>query len=53
VDEVQRQVELKHLVEDIGILFEELGMPRMAGRILGWLSLSQFYDAAAHPGWPG
>jgi len=39
VDEVQRQVELKHLVEDIGILFEELGMPRMAGRILGWLSM--------------
>ena len=39
MDELRRQVELKYLTEDVGILFEELGMPRMAGRILGWLSM--------------
>ena len=37
MDEAQRQAELKYLIEDVGILFEELGLPRMAGRILGWL----------------
>lgn len=25
------------LIEDMGIAFEDLGLPRMAGRILGWL----------------
>ncbi len=29
--------EKKHFVEDVGLLFEEGGMPRMAGRIVGWL----------------
>ena len=36
----ERQVEEKHFVEEVGILFEQTGMPRMAGRILGWLSIS-------------
>lgn len=27
----------KRFIEDMGILFEESGMPRMAGRIFGWL----------------
>jgi DNA-binding transcriptional regulator GbsR (MarR family) len=29
--------EKKHFVEDVGLLFEQGGMPRMAGRIVGWL----------------
>ena len=36
----EQQVEEKHFVEEVGILFEQTGMPRMAGRILGWLSIS-------------
>jgi len=36
----ERQVEKKHFVEEVGILFEQTGLPRMAGRILGWLSIS-------------
>lgn len=29
--------EKKHFVEDVGLLFEQGGIPRMAGRIVGWL----------------
>jgi len=29
-----------HFIEDIGLFFEKLGMPRMAGRILGVLLIS-------------
>lgn len=29
--------EKKHFVEDAGLLFEQSGIPRMAGRIIGWL----------------
>src|SRR5512144_535093 len=29
-----------HFVEDIGLFFEQIGMPRMAGRILGVLLIS-------------
>jgi DNA-binding transcriptional regulator GbsR (MarR family) len=29
-----------HFVEDIGLFFEQMGMPRMAGRILGVLLIS-------------
>lgn len=29
--------EKKHFVEDFGLLFEQAGQPRMAGRIMGWL----------------
>jgi len=35
-----RQLEEKHFVEEFGIVFEQSGLPRMAGRILGWLLLS-------------
>ena len=35
-----RQVEEKRFVEEVGILFEQSGLPRMAGRILGWLLIS-------------
>jgi len=36
----ERQVEEKHFVEEVGLFFEQSGMPRMAGRILGWLLIS-------------
>lgn len=29
-----------HFVEDVGLLFEAIGLPRMAGRIFGWLLIS-------------
>ncbi len=29
--------EEKRFIEDVGLLFEDSGMPRMAGRIFGWL----------------
>lgn len=34
-----RQAEEKRFVEEIGIFFEHEGMPRMAGRVLGWLMI--------------
>ena len=37
--ETQR-LEEKRFVEEVGIVFEQTGLPRMAGRILGWLSIS-------------
>ncbi len=37
MDESQRRMEERHFVEDVGLFFEEMGFPRMAGRILGWL----------------
>ncbi len=36
----ERQVEEKRFVEEVGLLFEQTGLPRMAGRILGWLMIS-------------
>ena len=36
----ERQVKEKQFVEEVGVLFEQTGMPRMAGRILGWLLIS-------------
>ncbi len=36
----ERQDEKKQFVEEVGILFEQSGLPRMAGRILGWLLIS-------------
>lgn len=29
-----------HFVEEMGLMFELMGMPRMAGRIFGWLLIS-------------
>lgn len=37
---VDIQTEEKRFVEDVGLLFERTGMPRMAGRILGRLLIS-------------
>lgn len=36
----QHQSERQHFVEDVGVLFEMVGLPRMAGRIFGWLLVS-------------
>jgi len=48
MDPVQREVEHKRLIEDLGILFDEMGLPRMAGRILGWLLMcNPPYQSAA------
>jgi DNA-binding transcriptional regulator GbsR (MarR family) len=33
-------LEAKHFIEDIGLFFEQMGMPRMAGRILGVLLIA-------------
>jgi len=35
------EAEMKQFIEDVGILYGEMGFPRMAGRILGWLLLCQ------------
>ena len=37
VDSEHRQIEVKGFIEEVGLLFEFTGLPRMAGRILGWL----------------
>jgi DNA-binding transcriptional regulator GbsR (MarR family) len=37
VDEDQQRLEERHFVEDVGLFFEQMGFPRMAGRILGRL----------------
>lgn len=38
--EIRRQIEEKHFIEDIGLFFEQMGMPRMAGRMLGFLLIA-------------
>jgi DNA-binding transcriptional regulator GbsR (MarR family) len=36
----QPDFEPQHFVEEAGLLFEMAGMPRMAGRVFGWLLIS-------------
>ncbi len=36
----EQQTEEKRFVEEVGMFFEQTGLPRMAGRILGWLMIS-------------
>ena len=36
----ERYYEKKHFVEDMSLYFEQMGMPRMAGRVLGVLLIS-------------
>jgi DNA-binding transcriptional regulator GbsR (MarR family) len=38
--ELSHSLEEMHFIEDIGLFFEQMGMPRMAGRILGVLLIS-------------
>jgi DNA-binding transcriptional regulator GbsR (MarR family) len=35
-----RYFEEKHFIEDISLFFEQMGLPRMAGRVLGVLQIS-------------
>ncbi len=37
MDKEQREFEVKRFIEEVGLLFDMGGLPRMAGRILGWL----------------
>ena len=37
---MSQHLEETHFIEDIGLFFEQIGMPRMAGRILGVLLIS-------------
>jgi DNA-binding transcriptional regulator GbsR (MarR family) len=37
---LENPVEQSHFVEEVGLLFELVGLPRMAGRIFGWLLIS-------------
>ncbi|WP_017718851.1 GbsR/MarR family transcriptional regulator [Kamptonema formosum] len=37
LDSERRQIEVKGFIEEVGLLFEFTGLPRMAGRIMGWL----------------
>ncbi len=34
------QAKVQQYVEEVGIVFEQTGLPRMAGRIFGWLLIS-------------
>jgi hypothetical protein len=36
----ERYYEQKHFVEDMSLYFEQMGLPRMAGRVLGVLLIS-------------
>ena len=36
----ERYYEQKHFIEDMSLYFEQMGMPRMAGRVLGVLLIS-------------
>ena len=36
----KQQAEEQQFVEEVGLFFEQSGMPRMTGRILGWLLIS-------------
>lgn len=38
--DANKKLEEKHFIEDTGLFFEQLGLPRMAGRILGALLIS-------------
>ena len=38
--EDETRVQEKYFVEEVGVFFKQIGLPRMAGRILGWLLIS-------------
>ena len=40
MDPDQQAFAARHFVEEVGLLFELMGLPRMAGRIFGWLLIS-------------
>src|SRR5512133_923978 len=38
--DIKHHFDERHFIEDIGLFFEQMGMPRMAGRILGVLLIA-------------
>ncbi len=40
-DDIRHQIEEKHFIEDIGLFFEQMGMPRIAGRMIGYLLIAE------------
>ncbi len=39
--DTNKQLEKQQYAEEVGIFFEQSGMPRMAGRVLGWLTVAE------------
>lgn len=39
-EDLNQQLEQMHFVEEVGLIFEGVGLPRMSGRIFGWLLIS-------------
>jgi DNA-binding transcriptional regulator GbsR (MarR family) len=39
-DNIRHQIEERHFIEDIGLFFEQMGIPRMAGRMIGYLLIA-------------
>lgn len=39
-EDLNQQLEQMHFVEEVGLIFEMAGLPRMSGRIFGWLLIS-------------
>lgn len=39
-NQIQYSIEQQHFVEEVGLHFELVGLPRMSGRIFGWLLIS-------------
>ena len=37
----ERYYEKRHFIEDISLYFEQMGLPRMAGRVLGVLLIAE------------
>ncbi|MBD3881476.1 MarR family transcriptional regulator [Phormidium tenue FACHB-886] len=37
---IDQPFEQMHFIEEVGLMFEMVGMPRMSGRIFGWLLIS-------------
>ncbi|MBN1550674.1 MarR family transcriptional regulator [bacterium] len=40
MDSIQISKEYRDFIEDMGIIYEEMGLYRMAGRVIGWLLIS-------------
>ena len=38
--DLKQQMDERHFIEDIGLFFEQMGMPRMAGRVIGALLIA-------------
>ena len=50
-DADDQRLEERHFVEDFSLYFEQMGYPRMAGRILGWLLISVTLPCSRPANW--